>query len=28
MYEARCRRCFDPGVVEVDGVLPFPEESS
>ena len=26
MYEARCRRCFDPGVIEVDGVLPFPEE--
>ncbi len=25
-YEARCRRCFDPGVTEVDGTLPVPEE--
>ncbi len=28
MYEARCRRCFDPNVTEVDGNLPFPEEGS
>ena len=27
MYEARCRRCFDPNVTEVDGTLPFPEET-
>ncbi len=26
LYEARCRRCFDPGVPEADGYLPFPEE--
>ena len=26
MYEARCRRCFDPNVTEVDGNLPFPED--
>ena len=25
LYEARCRRCFEPGVAEVDGNLPFPE---
>ena len=25
LYEARCRRCFEPGIAEVDGSLPFPE---
>ncbi|MCG3194454.1 MAG: Thymidine kinase [Thermoanaerobaculia bacterium] len=25
MYEARCRRCFEPGVATVDGSLPFPD---
>jgi thymidine kinase len=25
MYEARCRRCFEPGIVTIDGSLPFPE---
>ena len=26
VYEARCRRCFEPGVAPVDGSLPFPAE--
>src|SRR5450759_2245170 len=28
MYEARCRRCFEPGVAPVEGQLPFPGEPS
>lgn len=28
LYEARCRRCFEPGVAEVEGSLPFPESGS
>ena len=28
LYEARCRRCFEPGVAPVDGDLPFPEEDA
>jgi thymidine kinase len=26
LYEARCRRCFEPGVAKADGDLPFPDE--
>jgi thymidine kinase len=26
LYEARCRRCFEPGVATTDGSLPFPED--
>ena len=26
LYEARCRRCFEPGVATVEGSLPFPED--
>src|ERR1039457_5422718 len=25
LYEARCRRCFEPGVASVEGSLAFPE---
>jgi thymidine kinase len=28
MYEARCRRCFEPGVAPVEGQLSFPDEPS
>jgi thymidine kinase len=28
MYEARCRRCFEPGIAPVEGQLPFPDEPS
>jgi thymidine kinase len=28
VYEARCRRCFEPRIAEVDGDLPFMEPSS
>jgi thymidine kinase len=28
VYEARCRRCFEPRVAPVDGDLPFTESSS
>jgi thymidine kinase len=26
LYEARCRRCFEPGVASVEGSFPFPED--
>jgi len=26
LYEARCRRCFEPGVASAAGSLPFPED--
>ncbi len=25
VYEARCRRCYEPGIATVDGSLPFPD---
>lgn len=28
MYEARCRRCFEPGIAPSDGNLPFPDDGS
>jgi thymidine kinase len=28
LYEARCRRCFEPGVASAEGKLPFPDGSS
>ena len=28
VYEARCRRCFEPGVASTDGTLPFTEEEA
>jgi thymidine kinase len=28
VYEARCRRCFEPGVAEIEGTLPFPEDET
>ena len=28
MYEARCRRCFEPGIATADGNLPFPDDGS
>ncbi|MDL2718254.1 MAG: thymidine kinase [Acidobacteriota bacterium] len=27
LYEARCRRCFEPGVASAAGSLPFPEDA-
>ena len=26
LYEARCRRCFEPGIADTDGNLPFPDD--
>jgi thymidine kinase len=28
VYEARCRRCFEPGVATTEGTLPFTDEES
>ncbi len=28
LYEARCRRCFEPGVATIAGSLPFPDDSN